>query len=135
MGREAAPDDNPRAWARPDLEGDPWHEHWEPEGWADQRARMGGYGSDPGAPAEREARRRLGRREAVGFLVLMPIALVINLAAWHGLGATAIPAFFALGTLIGLIQVRAYGERSPAITAGMIALVLAWIAIVVAHAR
>jgi hypothetical protein len=68
-------------------------------------------------------------------LTFMPIALSINLGQWRRLGATESAAFLALGTLIGLFRIRAYGERSPAITAAMIALVFAWIAIVVAHVR
>ena len=50
-----------REWARPDSEGDPWHEYWEPEGSVEQRVQFGYEGPQAEAPAVQGGRHHDGR--------------------------------------------------------------------------
>jgi len=124
-----------REWARPDSEGDPWHEYWEPEGSIEQRVQFGYEGPQAEAPAVREARRRIGRRMWYGYLIGAPIVIVLDLLLWLVWDVGPGGVFLgALLTLLGLIRIMAYGERSKAVVITMVAFFLAFVAMLVARA-
>jgi hypothetical protein len=127
--------DNPRAWARPHDEGDPWHEYWEPENPLVQRPWMGAIGGNlDTAPAEVQHRRRQwGRRIALVWLIAMPISIVADIVLWNRPGALPGAAICAILTLGGLIRARAIGERSVTVTVLLTVLFFAWVGIVLAH--
>jgi hypothetical protein len=123
-------DNNPRAWARPDPEGDPWHEYWDPAGKHDPRRRtfryQGPVDSGPDPAREADARRRLGRRIAIGYVVVAPIAIVVSLLL-HGFYSTQLGAVFGAAICtVGLIRIRWYGERALGFTIAMVAFILVW---------
>ena len=124
-----------REWARPDSEGDPWHEYWEPESSVEQRVRFGYEGPQAEVPAVREARQRIARRMWYGYLIVAPIVIVIDLLVWLVWGGGPGGVFIgALLTLLGLIRIMAYGERSKAVVITMVAFFLAFVAMLVARA-
>lgn len=129
MEQNQSTGDNPRAWARPDREGDIWHEYWEPDdGPQNPQGRLLTDLAPPQADAERARRRRIGRRIAVAYLVVAPIALVIQVLLHR-------PAFSAalsgIVCVIGLIRMRAYGEKSRGFTIALAAYIAVWAGVAV----
>jgi hypothetical protein len=131
MDGDPLPSDNPREWARPDLEGDPWHDYWEPDGTRTPQRQVLRDMRPVEAEQEREARRRLARKMAIAYLVVVPIAIAVNLIFSQFYRTPLSAVIGALVCTVGLIRILAYGERSLGLILAMVAFVLAWIVIVV----
>jgi hypothetical protein len=70
-----------------------------------------------------------------GYLIVAPIVIVIDLLVWLVWGGGPGGVFIgALLTLLGLIRIMAYGERSKAVVITMVAFFLAFVAMLVARA-
>ena len=136
MDREGAPDHNPRAWARPDREGDPWHEYWEPEGVTDppltDPPRNEQRPADPSPDVEE--RREKGRQIALAFVIFMPGLIIVDVALRDRPGAPLGAFLAATACVIGLLRVRSYGEHTKWLTLTMAAFIIVWVAILVAYA-
>jgi hypothetical protein len=82
------------------------------------------------AEQEREARRRLARKMAIAYLVVVPIAIAVNLIFSQFYRTPLSAVIGALVCTVGLIRILAYGERSLGLILAMVAFVLAWIVVV-----
>jgi hypothetical protein len=129
VDQEPVSSDNPRAWARPDLEGDPWHEYWDPAGKHDPRRRLYRHQGVVDSGPEPEARQRLGRRIAIIYMVASPIVIVVNLLFNSFYRAPVTPIVGVFVCTVGLIRIRWYGERALGFTIAMVAFILIWAAI------
>jgi hypothetical protein len=87
-------DEDRRDWARPDPEGDPWHQYWDPAE----------------SPEADDRRARLTRIRTAVYLISAPTAVVLSLI----IGTPYSAAVSCLSSIGAVIRIRVAGQRSRA---------------------
>jgi hypothetical protein len=129
VGQEPVSNGNPREWARPHVEGDPWHEYWDPAGNQDPGQQSFRFQGVVDSAPEPRTRERLARRAAVIYLASTPIAMVLSVLFSPPWSA----AVGVVATAVAWVRIRWYGERAWGFTAAMVAFILVWAVIAAAR--